>query len=831
MAAAESPPDHVRLVLVSHSSQLAASAAALAAAMAPEVLVLPAGGVGEDPAVLGTDAKRVAESIQRAWSPAGVVVLMDLGSAVLSAELALELLPEGRRQGVRLSSAPLVEGAVAAAVAAQGGADVTQVVREAEAGLAGKRSQLGDAPTTPQTGPRGEENAGWRGLTVRVDLPMGLHARPAARVVQQLAGLDAEVRATNVTTGEGPVSARSLNALATLQVAPSQLLLFEARGADAEQVLGRLGELAGRAFDDLEEAAPAAPTEVAGTPLAPGVLVGLPASPGAAVGEVVHLVQAELVVHDRLPGPPQRELGSLEGALGAVREELRELRERTAGRSGNYAAAILDADLLFLDDPELSGRAREAISAGGVTAEAAWQAAAEAARASWERVADARLRLRAADLDGVARRVLAHLLGSPEVVPTGTGVLVAEDLTPADTAQLDPASVLGIATAAGGPTSHSAILARTLGIPAVVGVGKGLLELPAGRTVLLDGDRGVVRLDPTEEEREAVGKEAARRAEASRAASKKASRPARTRDGTAVEVAANIGSVADARAAVLAGADGVGLLRTEFLFQDRPVLPDEEAQFREYSEIAVALQGRPLTIRTLDVGADKPLASLPRDPEPNPALGVRGLRLGLARRDLLRTQLAAVARVAAEHRVRVMFPMVATVGEVRSARELLAALPAPDQRPGVPRLELGIMVEVPAAALAADRLAELVDFLSIGTNDLSQYTMAADRGNGGLRGLADPLHPAVLRLIQLTAAAATGARWAGVCGELAGDPLATELLIGLGVRELSAAPRLVPGVKEAVRACTLARARRLAERALQLPDADAVRELLKEPRR
>ncbi len=831
MAAAESPRDHVRLVLVSHSSHLAASAAALAAAMAPEVQVLPAGGVGDDPAVLGTDAKRVAESIGRAWSPAGVVVLMDLGSAVLSAELALDLLPEDRRQGVRLSSAPLVEGAVAAAVAAQGGADVAQVVREAEAGLAGKRAQLGEGSPTPQTVPGAEEGVGWRELTVRVDIPMGLHARPAARVVQQLAGLEAEVRATNVTSGEGPVSARSLNALATLQVGPAQLLLFEARGADAGEALGRIARLADRAFDDLEETAPAPPTAAAPAPPAAGVLVGLPASPGSAVGEVVHLEQAELVVTDRVPGPPERELGSLEGALGAVREELRELRDRTARRSGNYAAAILDADLLFLDDPELAGRAREAISAGGVTAEAAWQAAARAARASWERVADPRLRLRAADLDGVATRVLAHLLGSPEVRPTGSGVLVAEELNPADTAQLDPASVLGIATAAGGPTSHSAILARTLGIPAVVGVGKGLLEIPAGRTVLLDGDRGVVRLDPTEEERDAVRQGAARRAEAARAASQDASRPARTGDGVAVEVAANIGSVEDARASVLAGADGVGLLRTEFLFQDRPVLPDEEAQFREYSEIAEALQGRPLTIRTLDVGADKPLPSLPRDPEPNPALGVRGLRLGLARRDLLLTQLAAVARVAAEHRVRVMFPMVATVGEVRSARELLASLPSPERRAGVPPLEVGIMVEVPAAALAADRLAELVDFLSIGTNDLSQYTMAADRGNGGLRGLADPLHPAVLRLIQLTAAAATGARWAGVCGELAGDPLATELLIGLGVRELSAAPRLVPGVKEAVRAATLTRARGLAERALQLPDAAAVRELLAAPRR
>ena len=830
MAAADEGTGRVGIVLVSHSSQLAASAAQLARAMAPDVAVVPAGGVAGDEGALGTDAGRVAEAIQRAWSPAGVVVLMDLGSAVLSAEMALDLLPAGLGQGVVLSSAPLVEGAVAAAVAAQGGAAAAAVLQEAQSGLAGKRSQLGDAAAAEPVAEGAEGAGGWRELVVPVDLPMGLHARPAARVVQQLAGLGAEVRAFNETSGEGPVSARSLNALATLQVAPGERLRLEARGEGAEEALRRLAELAARSFDDLPEAAPATPP-ASPERAAPGTLTGLPASPGAAVGEVVHLERAQLAVPDRPLGPPGAELAALERAVSAVRAELTELREQTAQRSGAYAAAILDADLLFLEDPELAGRAREALARGGVTAEAAWQEAASAARASWERVADPRLRLRAADLEGVAQRVLAHLLQVPELAPTGHGVLVAEDLTPADTAQLDPTAIFGIATAAGGPTSHSAILARSLGIPAVVGLGADVLALPLGQRVLLDGDRGRLEMDPSAAQEAEVRRESARRRRVNQRAARAAGRPARTRDGQVVEVAANIRSLADARAAVRAGADGVGLLRTEFLFQDALVLPDEEEQFRQYTAIAEALGGRPLTIRTLDVGADKPLPSLPREPEANPALGVRGLRLGLAQREVLAPQLAAVARVAATHRVRVMFPMVATVGEVRAARELLASLPAPERASGIPPLEVGIMVEVPAAALAADRIAPLVDFMSIGTNDLSQYTMAADRGNGGLKGLADPLHPAVLRLIQLTAAAATGGRWAGVCGELAGDPLAAELLIGLGIRELSAAPRLVAAVKEAVRTTTTARARRLAERALQLPDAEAVRELLEAPRR
>ncbi len=832
MAAAERAGSGARvgLVLVSHSAGLAENAAELARAMAPDVRVVPAGGVSGHADVLGTDADRVAGAIEGAWSTAGVLVLMDLGSAVLSAEFALDLIPAAHRAKVTLSAAPLVEGAVAAAVAAQTGGALEQVESEAVSGLLGKQAQLGGPPPAP-AGPEPGGEGEWQEELFPVDLPLGLHARPAARVVQALAGVEAEVRASNATTGSGPVSARSLNSLATLQVVRGQRLRLEARGREAKEALSRVARLAGRAFDDPVTAEPL-PEAVEPQPSgAEGVFAGLPASPGTAVGPVVRLGHSALVVPETAPGSPLQEAALLERALAATRSELGQLREQTARRAGAYEAGILDADLLFLEDPELADRTRAAVARGGVGAARAWQEAAARARAQWEGIADPRLRLRAADLEGVVRRVLAHLLGTPESTPTGSGILVAEDLNPADTAQLDPKVIWGIATAAGGPTSHSAILARSLGIPAVVGLGAPVLSLEAGAQVLLDGDRGSLVLDPSADAVEDAARERERRRRAAAAAARAASRPARTRDGVLVEVAANIGSVADARAAVAAGADGVGLLRTEFLFQELAQLPGEEEQFLAYQEIAEALAGRPLTIRTLDVGADKPLPSVPREAEANPALGVRGLRLGLAQPELLTPQLAAITRVAASHPVRVMFPMVATRDEVMVARGLLAAAPAPDHLEGVPPLQVGIMVEVPAAALGASVLAPLVDFMSIGTNDLSQYTMAADRGNAELRGLADPLHPAVLRLIALTAAAAGPGSWVGVCGELAGDPAAAELLIGLGVRELSAAPRRVAAVKEAVRAATLPRARRLAEQALELPDAGAVRELLASPRR
>ena len=833
MAAAEGAGRLVGLVLVSHSARLAEGAADLARAMAADVIIVAAGGMAPPEQALGTDAAQIAAAIEEAWAEPGVLVLMDLGSALLSAQLALDLIPAAHRAGIHLSSAPLVEGAVQAAVSAQLGDPIDKVAAAALSGLEGKQAQLGDSPPAPAAEPQAAtEEEGWRETVVAVDLPLGLHARPAARLIQATSKFEAEVQAGNASTGLGPVSARSLNRLAGLQIGPGQRLLVRARGRAAEQVLAAVEELARRNFDEpLQTQAPGGdqagqPPPSPPAPLGRG-LVGLPASPGTAVGPLMHLGHRELKIPEVAPRPPAEEMAVLERALEATRRDLQALREMTAQRAGAYQAAIIDAHLLFLEDPELVGAARDDTSAGHLGAAAAWAKASAQVRRGWEQMTDPRMRLRAADLDGVARRVLANILGVAESAPTGRGLLVAEELSPTDTAGLDPSQVLGIATAGGGPTSHSAILARSLGIPAVVGIGPALLGLPTGTMALLDGDLGTLLPDPLPAEvRAAKASQLAHRKAAAEEA-KAAHQPAVTKDGITIEVGANIGSVADAVAAAEAGADGIGLLRTEFLFQAAAEMPDEDAQAAAYEAIAVALKGRPLTIRTLDVGADKPLSYLPRAEEDNPALGVRGLRLGLAQPELLATQLRAIVRVAATHRVRVMFPMVASQEEIIAAREVLQAI-SPAERSGkVPALEVGIMVEVPAAALEASKLAGMVDFMSLGTNDLSQYTLAADRVNPAVAGLADPLHPAVLRLIQATAAAGKAAgRWVGVCGELGGETLATELLIGLGITELSAAPVRVAAVKDAVRRVDSAAARQLAERALSLPSAAAVRRLL-----
>ena len=871
----------VGIVIVSHSARLADGVVELAREMAgPDVAIIAAGGLDLPERPLGTDAALIAQAIEAAWSDDGVLVLMDLGSAVLSAEMAAEMLPDEQRSRVLLCEAPLVEGAVAAAVAARLGEPLNQVAAEARGGLAGKVAHLaGDAEPTPATATAAAsatasaaaaepEDAGALELRITVRNRLGLHARPAARLVQTAGQFDATVTAENLTAPAGPASARSLNGVATLGVQQGHEVLIKASGPQAAQALAALRDLAGRNFDEPAEAdaavaAPAAAqvppgaaqvppaatqvppaaaqvppgaAQVAAAAVRPGdgtTLRGIPGSPGLAVGGAVHLRRQAVRVPREPAADPGAELARLDAALEATGRETRAARESVAARTGDQdEAAIFDAHLLFLADEALLDPARRGIRAGKNAADA-WDSAVTGVEAEWERLTDSYQRERVRDLDSIRTDVLGHLLGTARAELSGPGIVVAAELTPADTAGFDPAVVRGIATATGGPTSHAAILARALGIPAVLGLGPDLLAVPEDTQLLLDGDRGSVQVAPSPADLAAADEAAEQRRRAGQRARQRAAEPAVTADGTRIEVAANAGSPEDVRQAVAAGADGIGLLRTEFLFLDAPAMPTEAEQAAVYADLAAILDGRPMIVRTLDVGADKPLPYLPREAEPNPALGERGLRLGLARTDVLLTQLRAVLRVAAGHPVRLMFPMVATEHEVRAALGLVGqarrALAAEGVAvPAEGAMEIGIMIEVPAAALTAARLAPALDFFSVGTNDLTQYTMAADREVSAVASLGDGLQPAVLTLIgRATAAAAAAGRWTGVCGELAADPLAVPVLLGLGVRELSVSPAAVPAVKETVRATDLTAAAELAAQALDLGSADAVRDLVR----
>ena len=512
----------------------------------------------------------------------------------------------------------------------------------------------------------------------------------------------------------------------------------------------------------------------------------------------------------------------LRRAIEQVRADLAATTTRLQAAGLTAESGILEAQALMLDDPALVDGASELMAQGRPADESVATALAPFAdmlRASPDPVFQAR----AADVEDVVgqlRRAL-HGAGGPPPAPLQPSIVVARDLAPSQTAGLDRALVLGFATEQGSATAHTAILARALGLPAVVGIA-GLLEaVEDGQAVLLDGDDGTLVLDPPADVVASVRPSAQAAADAE---------PAVTRDGRRVEIGCNAAGVDDARRAAAAGADGIGLLRSEFLFLGSDRLPSEDEQVAVLEEVTTAMGERPVILRTLDVGADKPLPALPQPAEANPALGVRGLRLQLLRRpDLLLDQLRAALRVSARHPLRLMFPMVSTLDEVRQVKVLLEQArrdvnPSTADGTGMP---VGIMIEVPAAAIGADLLAAEVDFFSLGTNDLTQYLFAADRTNPELAPLADSLHPALLRMIdQVVKAAHRRQRWVGVCGEMASDLWAVPLLVGLGIDELSVHPPAVARIKALVRSLDAAECGRAARAALKLDSGAAVRRLI-----
>lgn len=558
---------------------------------------------------------------------------------------------------------------------------------------------------------------------------------------------------------------------------------------------------------------------------------GLVASTGIAIGPAFQFRQEELRFERCVVSDPAAEWRRFQSAAAQASEQLAEICARAGDRLDKESAAIFQAHLLMLEDPELLAAVRSAIEEQRLNAEAALSDAAESYAEALEALDDEYLRARAADVRDVAGRVLRILLGrAPTTGPDAPAIVVARDLTPSDTILLEKSQVLGFCTVEGGPTAHAAILARTMGLPAVVGAGAEVLAVAPGATVVLDGTAGCLVVEPDEATLASYRERQASAARIRAQALRRACEPAMTHDGRLVEVLANIGSVDEARTALEAGAEGVGLLRTEFLYLGRTALPGEDEQYRAYRAILEAMGHRPVILRTLDVGGDKELPYLKMSPEPNPFLGVRGIRLSLARPDLLRVQLRAALRAAAGHDLKIMFPMVATVAEVRAAREALCSAREELQAEGQPlpeRLDVGIMVETPAAAVMADHLARELDFLSIGTNDLSQYTLAADRTNACTASLADALQPAVLRLVaRVIEAAHAQGKWVGLCGELAGEPLAIPILLGLGLDEFSMSPTAIPLAKQIIRSVTMDAARALARAVLELDDAEQVRALV-----
>jgi multiphosphoryl transfer protein len=767
----------VAVVAVSHSAALAAGVAELAAQMAPHVTIIGAGGSDGG---LGTSLDAITDALHHADSAAGTVVLYDLGSAQLMSETAIEFLDPELARRIDVVDAPLVEGAVAAAVAAESGADRAAVAAAA-------RSAAGAGPAGAVTEPPGPV------LTRLVHLrnPLGLHARPVAELIRQAAGLDAQVRIAR--SGSPSVDLRSLLGVVSLALRGGDTAEISASGPDASAALDRVAGLIEAGFGEAGASAPGpgstgrAGSGPAAEPPAAAVAGG---APGRAIGPAVRIAVPDVPAR---PGSgTDRERGRLSAALDAVTRRL------AGGDPMSRAHAALVAD------PQLWAAADRGL-AEGLAAEPAWWRAVTILADQLAASPDELVAARAADVREAGTAVLGELGEVVDRIPLADAmqgaVLVAGELGPGEVTRAVERGAVAIALSRGSPAAHAVLVGRDLGVPMVLGAGRELDNLRPGTVLDVDGTAGTVQADPPDlaERQRAVAAAAQLRARELQLAAAPVQFQGRT-----IRVAANIGSVAEARAAMAAGADGVGLLRTELLMLDCPQLPDEDAQAAQLAEILEVLGERPIVVRVLDVGGDKPLRALALDQQHHGFLGVRGLRWLLHHPDVLHTQLRAICRAAIGHHVEVMAPMVTLAQEAAAFRKAAEKAAGSLSAGGIAYARparIGVMIEVPAAALAADEIGAEVDFVSVGTNDLIAYTMAADRAEPGVATLADPSATAVWRLLeQVCAGAARASADVSVCGELAADDRFAARLAELGVTELSMAANRIPAVKALLRA-------------------------------
>lgn len=689
---------------------------------------------------------------------------------------------------------------------------------------------------TPIAASGQEESNNFTAITsksIPVPNPTGLHARPTAMLVAEAKKFTSTIQIDKA--GE-KANAKSLVSIMGLEVNCGDIITVVASGADAEQAIASLVPLVesglgedcppissnasssantAEAIDDEGEDDVDVNTD-------PNLLKGVSASPGLAIGKVFQLKRDEIKAPET-GGDAASEQAALKAALTTAHSQLQELQDKVDDKE---KAAIFAAHQELLDDPELIESCEAAIQSGK-SAAFAWQTAYNVQAEMLSKLKNEVLAGRANDLRDVGRRVLQLVMGlaiDETEVPDNT-ILIAEDLTPSDTANLDRDKVLGFCTQYGGSSSHVAILARSMNIPAIAGIEARALNIENGTAVILDADKAELTLNPTDDDIAKLKAEQIAIAKTQQEEMDNAHLPATTTDAHTVEVVANIANVGDAEQATELHGEGVGLLRSEFVFMDRATAPDEEEQLKVYSDIAKALKpGQPLVIRTLDVGGDKPLSYLPIAKEENPFLGLRGIRVMLKKTKLFRIQLRAILRAAEFGNVHVMFPMITTIDDLRQSKIILEE---EREKLGVKAIPIGIMVEVPATAVMAEQFAKEVDFFSIGTNDLTQYTLAIDRGHPTLAAQADGLNPGVLALIANTVKGAhKHGAWVGVCGGIASDPAAAPILVGMGVDELSVSVPSIPAIKACIRGRSLKDCQELAAKAVEQDSADAVRALV-----
>jgi multiphosphoryl transfer protein len=827
----------VALVLVSHSRRLAeATVDLIKRTVAPDIPIAAAGGIGKDRSELGTDALDIQEAILKIRSPDGVLVLMDMGSAILSAETAKELIGMEMDDPLVLCSAPLVEGSIAAAVQIQIGSALPEVTAAAQQGLAPKQEQLADTPPSATPAPDEMLTGPGKELETTIQNEHGLHLRPAANLIKALAPFKVTVQIENLSAKRGPIAAKSLVDLARLQVRQGDHVRFTVAGPEQESALSAINKLVQTHFG--EKTTPAAkPVPVA---VVTAVDQPFPVSPGVAIGRPLFLDQIEPALPS-YPVPDEAAVSAeqekLHQALNRAEKEFTTRYERLRSTLDPETLAILDAQQLILKDQTIITEAETRIRDRHENAAQAWHTVLTGLATEQEAVPDEYLRARAADFREIRSLVLTELRGSDQkvILPDNgaNAILVCDELSPSLVDTIGSTAIEGVVQLHGGPTSHGAILARALRLPSIGGAVRVADQIRRAVYVGFDGEKGTLWIDPSPEVRNTI--EAARAASRSafEAALAQSREPAKTKDGLLIGIAANAGSREDVLAAVRYGADSIGLFRSEFLFQKFDHLPTEVEQLSAYQEALSPIGSRVVTLRLLDIGGDKPLKFLRMPHEANPFLGVRGIRLLFQNPEFLRSHLRTVLRLSADFQIKILVPMVTDRGELIRLKRLFVELHQELTAENLPHAwpaPIGAMIETPSAAILADQIAAECDFLSFGTNDLTQYVLCAERGNPALNTYADALHPAVLRTCQPAIAAAHQRKIPiSVCGEIGSDPEAVPILVGLGIRDLSITAAAVPNIKALVRHLDLAQiSSRLSENLDAFETAEAVRDFEKE---
>jgi multiphosphoryl transfer protein len=816
----------IGLALVSHSRALAEAAVDLIRRTVSDSLpIAAAGGVGETHSEIGTDTIDIQQAIESVAQPDGVLVLMDMGSAILSAEMAKDLL--GGSINVRLCSAPLVEGGIAAAVQIQAGSPVADVVAAAQRSLLPKQDQLGESEEITETAaaPVVAEEI-FESVLQNV---YGLHLRPVATLIKSL-GPDAKnVRLENLTAKRGPVVAASLVDIARLQGKKGDTIRFMVSGSKTASIRKEIESfLSQLAHEDVHPLTPAKEESVNVEPIA--------VSPGLAVGCVLFDDQVDVKIPETRPNTPEEvgaECQRLTEAIAAAQQNAGQRVAKFRSSLNSADLAVLETQQLILSDERLLGKAQEIIRTKPTNAAAAWYETLTEVAEDQAQSADDYLRQRAIDFREAASAVVQELIGqTPRFANLSEDcVLVCSELTPTLIDQIQSTCVIAVIELGGGSLSHGAILARSIGLPVIGNAARSESLLRSARLVAIDGTTGQLLADPPAE----VVKEWRQKQLAARELHEKAIQfsqvTAASIDQVPFLIMANAGKRRDVELALHNGADGIGLFRSEFLFNAFDTLPSEEDQLAAYRNALDPILAEPrwnsakspqstggdggpsspaefsVTLRLLDIGGDKPLPFLSPGKESNPFLGVRGLRLLLRNPVFFESHLNAILRLAQSFSIKLLAPMVTSVDEIFRLKQHLGSAHQSLQGRNIPHrwpIEIGVMIETPAAAVAFDQMIEHLDFASIGTNDLTQYVLSAERGNPQLEEFADSLHPAVLRLCREVIALADQRKLpVSICGEIASDPVAVPLFAGLGLRVLSVAPTAVPTIKATIRALNL----------------------------